>query len=468
MKKSIFAFFIVLFLIFGCTQETIDHPLLGTASFSKIVFDDLTNYSPNSKVASNSEWKHIFKESAILVITNKATGQVYNLEYNPNDFTKAYQIQLPLGTYSFKSEVMGGDFETYLPFNISGEFNLDGTNVDITLHGTTEYGLVTVKNEFVQRAFLNNKDELIPCDQGELLYLYVKEGLAPTLTIYENFHGQSLIKQLSISSYNHYHFYLKVFENQGTVNFIELAIGPFEYHEDYFEIGRDGEITKVTDAGGNEYRVVKIGEQYWMAEDLKSQVFCNGDSLQLFSENTFTRDLSFSKDTFGVAHEGVPVSLYSDAVATDPRNICPCGWHISTDDEWKELERIIGMPEEEVDLETYNRGSQLNLSGKLKKISNDESSYPDVEWLWFDNEYATDEYGFSSLPRGRMLDYGDEITSTFVLEIVAEQHSVRYASFNNEDPENIKLFTRTLSLFWTGIGRRNSAGQQITIRCVKN
>ncbi|AWW28754.1 hypothetical protein DN752_00615 [Echinicola strongylocentroti] len=339
-KPSYYYLLFLSLLAFACVQESIEEPKMGTVTFSKVAFVHFGNMSPNGRIAAESEWKHIFTESATLLITNKATGQEYTLEYDPNDFTEAYQIQLPFGEYTVFSAVEGGDFETFLPFTISGEFTLDETSLDISLQGSTEYGLVTVKKEFVQSANLDGEHELVICEHGETLYLYVKEGLSPTLTIYESFNGQALQKELDISAYNHYHHYLKLTESQGMVNFIELAIGPFEYHEEYFDVGEKPLLT-VTDEEGRTYDVVKIGDQYWMAENLMSTTFCNGDELESMSW-------------------GVIPPYYASSVLSESRNICPCNWHISTDEDWHTLESYLGLPDSELYALNTERGKGTN------------------------------------------------------------------------------------------------------------
>ena len=49
------------------------------------------------------------------------------------------------------------------------------------------------------------------------------------------------------------------------------------------------------------------------------------------------------------------------------QGICPDGWHLPTHDEWLELERFIGIPEDEIDLyNTWrgtNEGTQLQPGG---------------------------------------------------------------------------------------------------------
>ncbi|QDH80460.1 hypothetical protein FKX85_15995 [Echinicola soli] len=439
-KPSYYNLLFLCLLAFACVQENIEEPKMGTVSISRMTFEHFGSMSPNSRVAEESEWKHIFSESATLLITNKATGLEYTLEYDPNNFTEAYQIQLPFGEYTLFSAVEGGDFETFLPFTISGEFTLDETSLDISLQGSTEYGLVTVKKEFVQSANLDGEHELVICDHGKILYGYVKEGLSPTLTIYENFNGQPLQKELDISAYNHYHFYLNLTESQGTVNFIELAIGPFEYHEETWMRGE--EISYVTDSEGKIYKVVKIGDQYWMAEDLNTTRFCNGDKIptegNIFSE---TPDIDIPSSSNSLIS-----SEYNYYAVMDSRNICPCDWHVPSDEDWIELEKYLGMPIEEA----YNwgpRGNIQNISVKLMTRS------IDWEYVGFG---GSDEYGLNITPNTYSRGYQAYWTSTYSHE---------------EDYQGTVLplgIIRYFSPYSRSIDRETEFPHNLSVRCVKD
>ena len=71
---------------------------------------------------------------------------------------------------------------------------------------------------------------------------------------------------------------------------------------------------------------------------------------------------------------------------------CPSGWHLPTDDEWKQMEMAIGMSQSEADDTSY-RGT--NEGSKLKATSG-----------WYSNGNGTDDYGFSALPSGIRFNLG--------------------------------------------------------------
>lgn len=150
----------------------------------------------------------------------------------------------------------------------------------------------------------------------------------------------------------------------------------------------------VTDIDGNVYQTVKIGNQWWTAENLKVTHFRNGDMIPHVEDDVEWYRLSTSAfceydnnpdnvDTYGL--------LYNWFAAIDHRNIAPEGWHVPTDEEWKQLEITLGMSQLEVDITGHrgtDQGSQL-------------AGNPD---LWnageLVNNTALGSSGFSSLPGG--------------------------------------------------------------------
>jgi uncharacterized protein (TIGR02145 family) len=74
--------------------------------------------------------------------------------------------------------------------------------------------------------------------------------------------------------------------------------------------------------------------------------------------------------------------------------LCPAGWHVPSDKEWRQLEFFLGM-DESVALTDGFRGK--NEGGMLKTTS-----------LWDSpNAGATDELGFKAIPTGRIGDNGE-------------------------------------------------------------
>ena len=148
----------------------------------------------------------------------------------------------------------------------------------------------------------------------------------------------------------------------------------------------------VTDIDGNIYQTVKIGDQWWMAENLKVTHYRNGDPIPNATDDASWVNLTtgayceYDNDIANVATYG---RLYNWFVVDDSRNVAPEGWHIPSDAEWKQLEMYLGMSQAEADNVDW-RGT--NEGGKLKEVGTSHWQSP--------NEGATNESGFSALPGG--------------------------------------------------------------------
>jgi uncharacterized protein (TIGR02145 family) len=148
----------------------------------------------------------------------------------------------------------------------------------------------------------------------------------------------------------------------------------------------------VTDYDGNVYQTVLIGDQCWMMENLKVTHYRNGDPIPHVTDGATWSELStgaycnYDNDPANVATYG---RLYNWYAVDDSRNIAPEGWHVPSDDEWKQLEMYLGMSQAEAD-DVGWRGTDEG--GKLKEAGTTHWYPP--------NEGATNESGFTALPGG--------------------------------------------------------------------
>lgn len=445
----------ILFSLSSCIQEDTEAPQVGVVSFTGLNINTFNNNlgNSNSKLSDESQWKHILPLKLIITITNKFSGHEYEMILNPKYFLNSYQITLPYGEYSIEGEVTGNNVSNYLPFKIWGEFELKSNATDIILEGTTDYGLVTISDEYLKEAKLSEGKFSY---SNESYYAYIKEGMQITIEIIEFFNNISFQKTINISRKNHYHFFLQIKETEeGQINFIELAIGPFTLISEGIEI--EGE--SVTDASGNSYPIVKIGEQWWLAENLRSTKYCNGDTI--FNPN-HTYIMPYTNNNIPVmylqkAFQSPKVTgYYTDDAILDPRNICPCDWHISTDEDWIELELYLGLPEE--DIYKVTRGVDQMVGSKLK-----HTEIPNVDRDLGD---ATNESGFSayyySWFSGAEEEGGIPEQTYFYIDTYDDAH---WYSPSKEKP----LLGRTIKAFHTGISRFTLLdGNLYTARCVKD
>ena len=139
--------------------------------------------------------------------------------------------------------------------------------------------------------------------------------------------------------------------------------------------------SKPIDVDGNSYKTIRIGDQVWMAENLKVTHYRNGDEIPTGLDNASWSsttngayavydDNESNADTYGY--------LYNWFAVDDSRNIAPEGWHVPTDDEWQTLVDYLG-------------GSSV-AGGKLKEEGTTHWNSPNTD--------ATNVSGFTALPGG--------------------------------------------------------------------
>jgi uncharacterized protein (TIGR02145 family) len=141
-------------------------------------------------------------------------------------------------------------------------------------------------------------------------------------------------------------------------------------------------VSPVSDIDGNTYNTVGIGSQLWMAENLRTTKYRNGDLigtttpaiLNISGEIAPKYQWAYDGNESNVAIYG---RLYTWYTVTDSRNLCPVGWHLSTDEDWSIMTNYLGG---------YEAG------GKLKESGTDHWNSP--------NTGATNEIGFTALPGG--------------------------------------------------------------------
>jgi len=138
----------------------------------------------------------------------------------------------------------------------------------------------------------------------------------------------------------------------------------------------------VSDFDGNVYKTITIGTQTWMAENLRTTHYQNGEAIPEVTENTLWGKLATGVfcnynntsnndtiTTFG--------RLYNYYTLIDNRNISVKGWHVPTIAEWDTLIVYLGIDS----VTCY----------KLKEKG---------AYHWTNNSEATNESGFTALPAG--------------------------------------------------------------------
>jgi uncharacterized protein (TIGR02145 family) len=97
----------------------------------------------------------------------------------------------------------------------------------------------------------------------------------------------------------------------------------------------DGDVNYKTlkDIDNNEYRTVKIGTQTWMAENLATTRYRNGDNIEYYSNgvNKVGKYYPFKYYPYKYGNQ------YNWYALNDLRGLAPKGWHVATDKDWVTL-----------------------------------------------------------------------------------------------------------------------------------
>jgi uncharacterized protein (TIGR02145 family) len=113
---------------------------------------------------------------------------------------------------------------------------------------------------------------------------------------------------------------------------------------------------------GRKYKTINIGQQIWMAENLNTgQRIVNTQNQtdnQLFEKYCYNNDEAYC-DTTGGLYQWAEMMQYTQTIST--QGICPSGWHIPDDEEWKTLEMTLGMTTDEAEKLAVWRGTDQGI-----------------------------------------------------------------------------------------------------------
>jgi len=143
----------------------------------------------------------------------------------------------------------------------------------------------------------------------------------------------------------------------------------------------------VADVQGNIYKTVKIGNQWWMAENLNTTVYRTGEEILRIDDKLQWKTISTPAYCIYNNLSG-PGLLYNFHVLASGKEIAPEGWHVATDDDWKELEEYIGMPVGELE---HNNWRGTDEGDQLKEKNTNTSG-----WIRYEGVWGTDEKGFTA------------------------------------------------------------------------
>jgi len=207
-------------------------------------------------------------------------------------------------------------------------------------------------------------------------------------------------------------------------------------------------ITPVTDIEGNVYKTVKIGNQVWMAENLKTTKYNDDAVIPNVTDNAEWIALAADAYCWAQNNEATFKPLYGalyNWYAVETGNLCPPGWQVPTSGDFSTMEMSLGMTSEQAN------GSDFRGTDQGKQLKNTTG--------WAEGSNGTNTSGFSALPAG----YRSYITG--VSEGIG---LITYFWSASGLDENIAVYRRldgdSDQVFRSGTYKK--AGK--SVRCVKN
>ena len=156
------------------------------------------------------------------------------------------------------------------------------------------------------------------------------------------------------------------------------------------------------DIDGNIYKTVQIGTQTWMAENLRTTRYNDGSRIP--NVNGSYTWVALNKGAYcwykndSATFKYLYGALYN-YYAVNAGNLCPTGWHVPTDEEWKKLEMALGMTQAEADIsyldfDVYGMGFRGTDQGTRLKAT--------TGWSPWEGRggNGTNTSGFTALPAG--------------------------------------------------------------------
>jgi uncharacterized protein (TIGR02145 family) len=207
----------------------------------------------------------------------------------------------------------------------------------------------------------------------------------------------------------------------------------------------------VTDIDGNSYETVVIGTQEWFAQNLRTGTYANGDPI------TYVSDASTWGSTTTEAHahyqyaEGfdeVYGRLYNWYAVSDPRNVCPTGWHVPSRSEYQQLFTYLGG--------ISSAGYALKEIGFAHWLESSPSGNIFVTEMSSRSNNGT---GFTLLPGGFIGDNGISSTMNFraTLTTNSEATSVSPYSYHFLNSDGIALEVNNYNKMYG-----------MSVRCIKD
>jgi uncharacterized protein (TIGR02145 family) len=261
-------------------------------------------------------------------------------------------------------------------------------------------GVITQPVSAVSRTAALFKGTVVPTDSGSVVEAGFcwSTGNEPTISDdhggadYWEGHNEIYLDKTGLLSGTKYYMRAFAKTTDGAVygKVVSFSTKPMTYKKSFNPLLSYG---AVSDIDGNSYKTIQIGAQLWMAENLKTTRLNDGSAISLVPDIDswnhlltpgycwYENDEAFYGNLYGALY-----NWYSVGTGL----LCPTGWHVPDEADWKELKMYLGMTNEQAELLFGIAGT--NEGDKIKESGS-------VNWAE-GGKGGTNESGFTALPGG--------------------------------------------------------------------
>lgn len=211
-----------------------------------------------------------------------------------------------------------------------------------------------------------------------------------------------------------------VLSQNSTINSIDRSLRALNRLQEMLPESKIVDQQPVIDIDGNVYQTMKVGDDIWMAENLKVNHYRNGDSIANVTDSASWVNLTtgawcdYNNNPTNGSRLG---KLYNFYAVSDQRCIAPKGWHVASPNEWRNLRANLGKSQVEDDGDTwisiddYSNKMNLKLSAGVRTYENfyDYDNTMSRYWTTYEvsegNGAYREEYQYES---GILLTNGDK------------------------------------------------------------
>lgn len=201
-------FFCLFLVIFSCGEK--EKPAPGNGRITLTGIDLVGSVSqPRGKILAENSWTHKFQNLINLNFKELESGTLTTISINPNDFSKPYQVELPIGLYSLSSIGSNSAYASYLPLVIDEQIQIGEQNQPIRLAAKTDFGLVTITKENLSNIpTLSSTPSVKFSEEKGFYFLYFEENQSLSFNLELNQGKNSFRQSWKSVAFQHRHFNL--------------------------------------------------------------------------------------------------------------------------------------------------------------------------------------------------------------------------------------------------------------------